>query len=77
MAANSPAYGASAGAVAYGGKAGVGAALAVNLILDEGRAEGLSTAALEGVRAVIEKAMARGLSDADYSSIYEAVDPAG
>lgn len=49
----------------------------VNLILDEGRAEGLSTAALEGVRAVIEKAMARGLSDADYSSIYEAVDPAG
>ncbi len=49
----------------------------VNLILEEGRAAGLSTPALEGVRAVVEKAVARGLADADYSSVYEAVDPAG
>jgi 3-hydroxyisobutyrate dehydrogenase len=48
----------------------------VNLVLDEGRAAGLSTAALEGVREIVEKAIAQGLADADYSSIYEAVDPA-
>jgi len=49
----------------------------VNLVLDEGRAVGLSTAALEGVREIVEKAVARGLAEADYSSIYEAVDPVG
>jgi 3-hydroxyisobutyrate dehydrogenase len=49
----------------------------VRLVLDEGRAAGLSTAALEGVREIVEMAIARGLGDADYSSIYEAVDPAG
>jgi 3-hydroxyisobutyrate dehydrogenase len=49
----------------------------VRLVLDEGRAAGLTTAALEGVREIVEKAVAQGLGDADYSSIYEAVDPAG
>jgi len=49
----------------------------VRLILEEGEAAGLETVALEGVRQVVEKALSRGLADADYSSIYEAVDPAG
>jgi 3-hydroxyisobutyrate dehydrogenase len=49
----------------------------VNLILEEGRRAGLTTAAIEGVREIVETAIARGLADADYSSIYEAVDPAG
>jgi len=47
----------------------------VRLILDEGKAAGLTTAALEGVREILEMAVARGLGDADYSSLYEAVDP--
>jgi 3-hydroxyisobutyrate dehydrogenase len=48
----------------------------VRLILEEGEAAGLATAALEGVRTIVEKAVAEGLGEADYSSIYEAVDPA-
>jgi 3-hydroxyisobutyrate dehydrogenase len=48
----------------------------VRLILDEGKAAGLETAALDGVRVVVEKALGRGLADADYSSIYEVIDPA-
>jgi 3-hydroxyisobutyrate dehydrogenase len=47
----------------------------IRLILEEGKAAGLETAALEGVRAVAEKALSRGLADADYSSIYEVIDP--
>jgi hypothetical protein len=32
---------------------------------------------MEASREAVGKALARGLADADYSSIYEAVDPAG
>jgi len=46
------------------------------LILEEGRAAGLETAALKGVHEVVEKALSRGLADADYSSIYQVIDPA-
>jgi 3-hydroxyisobutyrate dehydrogenase len=47
----------------------------VLLILDEGKAAGLETAALEGIREVVEKAISQGLGEADYSSIYEVIDP--
>ena len=47
----------------------------VLLILEEGQAAGLQTAALEGVREIVEKALDRGLAEADYSSIYEVIDP--
>lgn len=47
----------------------------VRLILEAGKAAGLDTAAFEGVRDVVEKALSRGLADADYSSIYEVIDP--
>ncbi len=39
------------------------------------RAQGLDTALGEAIEAVLERAIARGLADLDYSALYEAVDP--
>jgi 3-hydroxyisobutyrate dehydrogenase len=47
----------------------------VNLMIDAGRRVGLDTTAVEGIQRVISAALSRGLQDADYSSIYNAVDP--
>jgi len=47
----------------------------VNLTLEASRAAGLETAGLEGVRAVLARAVEEGLADADYSALCEIVDP--
>ncbi len=47
----------------------------VNLFLDEAQMSGLDTASLEGVRELIEKAIAHGHAESDYSSFYESIDP--
>jgi len=47
----------------------------VDLILEEGRSLGLETAAFEGVRKVVRKALDMGFTETDYSSLYNAVVP--
>lgn len=47
----------------------------VDLILEEGRSLGLETAAFEGVRKVVRKALDQGFTETDYSSLYNAVVP--
>ena len=46
-----------------------------NLIINQAKELGLNTSHLEGVKQVIEKALAMGLDDLDYSSIYSAINP--
>lgn len=46
----------------------------VRLILQQGRAAGLETAALAGVERVLEKTVECGHALSDYSSLYDAVD---
>jgi 3-hydroxyisobutyrate dehydrogenase len=45
-----------------------------NLFLQQAQADGLNTDSLAGVQKVIEKALEMGLTDQDYSSIYNAVN---
>jgi 3-hydroxyisobutyrate dehydrogenase len=45
-----------------------------NLFLQQAEADGLNTDSLAGVQKVIEKALEMGLTDVDYSSIYNAVN---
>lgn len=47
----------------------------VELFLREASASGVRTEPLEGVKCVIERALAMGLAECDYSSIYNAVNP--
>ncbi|WP_324631123.1 NAD-binding protein [Phormidium sp. CCY1219] len=46
-----------------------------DLFLAEARAIGLEVAGLEGVREIISMAIDRALSDADYSALFNAVNP--
>ncbi len=48
----------------------------VQLIVEEGRSTGLSVEPAEAVRAIVQKALDMGLVETDYSSLYNAVDPA-
>jgi 3-hydroxyisobutyrate dehydrogenase len=48
----------------------------VALFIDSAKRQGLNTAAIEGVRAIAESALGRGLADSDYSAIFESISPA-
>jgi 3-hydroxyisobutyrate dehydrogenase len=48
----------------------------VDLVRSEAAARGLDTAALEGVRDVLARAVEQGLGRQDYSALYAVVDPA-
>jgi 3-hydroxyisobutyrate dehydrogenase len=47
----------------------------LDLVRQEAEAVGLGTTALDGVRAVVEKAVGLGLGGGDYAALYEAIDP--
>ena len=47
----------------------------VRLVLEEGRRLGLETASVEGLERILLRALDRGHGDADYSALYEGVDP--
>lgn len=47
----------------------------VALFIDSAERQGLNTATLEGVRAVVESALGHGLADSDYSAIFESISP--
>ncbi len=46
-----------------------------NLFLSEAQSVGLNTSSLEGIRKVLETTQQLGLSDADYSSLFAAINP--
>lgn len=46
-----------------------------NLIINQATELGLNTSHLEGVKQIIEQALAMGLDDLDYSAIYSAINP--
>lgn len=46
-----------------------------DLFLNQAQELGLVTDNLEGIKSIIEKAIALGLGDADYSAIYNAINP--
>ena len=48
----------------------------IRLMLAEGKSVGLETESLEGIEKVVEKAIRMGWKDTDYSSLYNAVNPA-
>lgn len=47
----------------------------VELFLKEASGYDLTTSSLEGIRPVLERAIAQGLGEADYSAIFEVVNP--
>ena len=47
----------------------------VRLVLEEGRRLGLETASIEGLERILLRALDRGHAEADYSALYEGVDP--
>ena len=47
-----------------------------NLFLDRASELGLNTSSLEGIKQIIESAIALGLAEGDYSAIYNAIAPA-
>jgi 3-hydroxyisobutyrate dehydrogenase len=47
----------------------------VNLALGEAQGQGLTTKGLEGIRDLLEKTIAHGHGSADYSAVYEEIDP--
>lgn len=47
----------------------------VELFLKEASGYELTTSSLEGIRPVLERTIAQGLGDSDYSAIFEAVNP--
>jgi 3-hydroxyisobutyrate dehydrogenase len=49
----------------------------IDLVVRTAKHHELNATGLDGVRRLLEGALARGLADCDYSSLYEAVDPAG
>ncbi|HEY9653138.1 MAG TPA: NAD(P)-dependent oxidoreductase [Coleofasciculaceae cyanobacterium] len=46
-----------------------------DLFLSEAESVGLNVSSLEGVRQILQKALKMGLSDADYSSLFSAIQP--
>ena len=46
-----------------------------NLFLEQALSIGLATDSLTGIQAIIQKAIALGLENEDYSAIYQAIDP--
>lgn len=48
----------------------------VHLMIDEGRELGLDVSAMEGLRHLVQKALDQGWVETDYSSLYNAVNPA-
>jgi len=48
----------------------------VELALNAAEAAHLATDGLQGIRSLLTDAIAQGLGDADYSAVYEKVDPA-
>ncbi len=48
----------------------------VDLFLAEAKAQQLDTSSLDGVRRLLQKTVGLGLTEADYSAVYEAVNPA-
>jgi 3-hydroxyisobutyrate dehydrogenase len=49
----------------------------VRLFVEEAATRGLTTPTLEGLASILESAIARGLGEADYSALYELLDPSG
>lgn len=47
----------------------------VHLFLEEAAARGLEAGCLSGPRELLERALARGAAELDYSAVYEGVDP--
>ena len=47
----------------------------VRLVREEGRQLGLETAGVEGIERILLRALDRGHAEADYSALYEGVDP--
>ena len=47
----------------------------VNLFADSARHQGLNVAGLAGVRALLEQAIQKGHRDADYSALFESINP--
>lgn len=47
----------------------------VNLFVKEALAHGLTTSAVEGIRPVLERTIAQGLGDFDYSALYDVISP--
>jgi 3-hydroxyisobutyrate dehydrogenase len=47
----------------------------VELFLKEASGYALTTSSLEGIRPVLERTIAQGLGDSDYSAIFEVVNP--
>jgi 3-hydroxyisobutyrate dehydrogenase len=47
----------------------------VELFLQEARSQGLETSSLDGLPRLLNKALAQGLADQDYSAVYNAVNP--
>ena len=47
----------------------------VTLFADEARHQGLNVAGLAGTRALLEQAIQAGYRDADYSALFESIDP--
>jgi 3-hydroxyisobutyrate dehydrogenase len=46
-----------------------------DLFISEAKSAGLNVSSLEGVRQILEIAISQGLSDADYSALYSAINP--
>ena len=49
----------------------------VLLVLQEAAARGLATDALTGLPPILERCIANGLGDLDYSALYDVVNPPG
>ena len=47
----------------------------LDLVRREAESVGLQTTALDGVRAVVQKAIDEGFGGGDYAALYEAIDP--
>ncbi len=47
----------------------------VRLFIDDGKQAGLDTSAIEGIEEIVSEAVEAGLSDLDYSSIYQIINP--
>ena len=47
----------------------------VRLFIDDAQQAGMDTSAIEGIEEIVSQAVAAGLSDLDYSSIYQVINP--
>lgn len=46
-----------------------------NLLISEAQSVGLNISSIEGVRQILEVAVSQGLSEADYSALFSAINP--